>query len=192
MNRINLTAIKKFIGLILIVSIIFTFSSKNDKQFFKDQIGIEDNDNKYIYDEAAIRQFEFERTKDPALGYVSEEKLFTAYKYPERSKQIEAASRTASAIWIERGPNAKDIMDVKIFLNPVKNEMKISFSASGNGTALYQIKGLNGQLYLKKEEDISYMGGYIREWNIQNLKPGTYLFTVLYNDKKVTKKFSKI
>ena len=46
-------------------------------------------------------------------------------------------------------------------------------------------------VYWKKDENISSTGDYIRNWNMQKLQPGTYMFTVLYNDKKVSQKFVK-
>ena len=69
--------------------------------------------------------------------------------------------------------------------------MKVAFASSGNGVAHYQVTSSNGQVCWKKDEDISATGEYIREWNMQSLKPGTYLFTIVYNNKKITQKFSK-
>ncbi|MDQ6756335.1 MAG: T9SS type A sorting domain-containing protein, partial [Bacteroidota bacterium] len=116
---------------------------------------------------------------------------FANIYYRIKSKNAFGNIYYSNVIYLQKGIDIKDITEVKIFPNPVKTEIKISFSASGNGKAQYQITGINGQLYLKKEEQISYTGDYIREWNVQNLKPGTYMFAILYNDKKVTKKFSK-
>lgn len=66
----------------------------------------EDHDG---YDGAAARdQFEFERIKDPALGYVPMERLMTAVDYTSRTKEAARMNRTAKTAsvlsWQERGP----------------------------------------------------------------------------------------
>ena len=46
---------------------------------------------------------EIEKTKDPALGYVPIERLWTAMDYTENLKR-ENNYRTLSLLWTERGP----------------------------------------------------------------------------------------
>ena len=56
------------------------------------------------YDGPAERSLlEFEKTKDPSLGYVPIERLWTAMDYTENLKR-ENNYRTLSLLWIERGP----------------------------------------------------------------------------------------
>ncbi|MDQ6755630.1 MAG: exo-alpha-sialidase, partial [Bacteroidota bacterium] len=108
MKKISTHSIKRFIWLLLLTITIFSFPSKNHKQILTATADTEENEsNKDMYDEAAAaQQFEFERTKDPALGYVPKDRLFAAYQAAERSKQIAASSRAALVSWVERGPNA--------------------------------------------------------------------------------------
>jgi hypothetical protein len=73
----------------------------------------------------------------------------------------------------------------------VRTDLKIAFAASGKGLAHYRVTGINGQVVWKKDEEISSTGDYIREWNMQALNPGNYLFTVIFDNKKITQKFSK-
>src|SRR3978361_1063735 len=57
-----------------------------------------------MYDGAgAAQEFEIEKTKDPALGYVPKERLYAAMEFAEQSKR-EQGFRT-QGVWVERGPN---------------------------------------------------------------------------------------
>jgi hypothetical protein len=98
----------------------------------------------------------------------------------------------SNVIHLQKGIDTKDITSVKLFPNPVRSDMKITFAASGNGIAHYQVTAANGQVCWKKDEEISATGEYSREWNMKGLQPGTYLFTIVYNNKKITQKFSKL
>ncbi|HEY0679270.1 MAG TPA: T9SS type A sorting domain-containing protein [Chitinophagaceae bacterium] len=56
------------------------------------------------YDGPAERdQLEFEKTKDPALGYVPYDRLMTAIEYTEDQKKANV-NRTSALLWVERGP----------------------------------------------------------------------------------------
>ncbi len=112
--------------------------------------------------------------------------------YRVKGKNMFGNISYSNVIHLQKGAETKDISGVKIFPNPVKNNMKIAFASSGNGLAHYQITSGNGQVCWKKDEDISATGEYIREWDMQYLKPGTYLLTISYNNKKISKKFSKL
>ncbi|HUS01229.1 MAG TPA: T9SS type A sorting domain-containing protein, partial [Chitinophagaceae bacterium] len=118
--------------------------------------------------------------------------LTTDIYYRVSGKNILGNITYSNVIHLKKGVEIKDIADINIFPNPVRANMKISFAASGNGIAQYRVTAINGQVCWKKEEDISATGEYIREWNMQTLKPGTYLFTIVYNNKKITRKFSKL
>lgn len=117
---------------------------------------------------------------------------YTDIYYRIKGKNILGNISYSNVIHLKKGVEIKDIAGVKIFPNPVKNDMKISFAASGKGLAYYKITATSGQVVWKKDEEISSTGEYIREWNLQALKPGTYLFTVVYNNKKITQKFIKL
>ena len=112
--------------------------------------------------------------------------------YRVQGKNIFGNVSYSNVIHLQKGIDTKDITNVRLFPNPVRSDMKISFSASGTGIAHYQVTGSNGQVCWKKDEEISATGEYSREWNMKGLQPGTYLFTVLYNNKKITQKFSKL
>jgi hypothetical protein len=112
--------------------------------------------------------------------------------YRVKGKNIFGNVSYSNVIHLQKGVETRDITAVKIFPNPVRNNMKVAFASSGSGIAHYQITSVSGQVCWKKDEDISATGEYIREWNMQSLKPGTYLFTIIYNNKKITHKFSKL
>jgi hypothetical protein len=111
--------------------------------------------------------------------------------YRVKGKNILGNISYSNVIHLKKGVDTKDISAIKLFPNPVKTTVKISFAASGNGLVHYQVTSSTGQVCWKKDETISLTGEYIREWNLQNLKPGTYLFTIAYNNKKITQKFVK-
>ncbi|HEY8687674.1 MAG TPA: T9SS type A sorting domain-containing protein [Chitinophagaceae bacterium] len=112
--------------------------------------------------------------------------------YRIKSKNIFGNIGYSNVIHLQKGVDTKDITRVKIFPNPVRNNMKLAFASSGSGVAHYQVTSSNGQVCWKKDEDISANGEYIREWDMQALRPGTYLFTIVYNNKKISQKFSKL
>lgn len=117
--------------------------------------------------------------------------LFSDIYYRIKSKNIRGAITYSNTIHLQKGVDNRSISEIKIFPNPVLDELKVAFSASGKGKVYYQVTGVNGQVFWKREEDISDTGDYIRKWNMQSLQPGTYLFTIVYNDKKISQKFSK-
>src|SRR5436853_6863646 len=64
-----------------------------------------DGDNEEKYDNPNSRDsLEFEKLKDPSLGYVPMERLGRAIDYTENQKKIARQSRDASLTWTERGP----------------------------------------------------------------------------------------
>lgn len=117
---------------------------------------------------------------------------FSDIYYRIKGKNIFGNISYSNVIHLQKGVDTKDITGVKVFPNPVKTDMKIAFAASGKGIVHYQVTAINGQVCWKKDEDISATGNYIREWDMQALKPGTYLFTIVYNNKKISQKFSKL
>lgn len=63
--------------------------------------GEEENEE---YDGPAERdQLEFDKTKDPALGYVPYDRLWNALNYTEDLKKADA-NKVAALLWVERGP----------------------------------------------------------------------------------------
>lgn len=112
--------------------------------------------------------------------------------YRIQGKNIFGNVSYSNVIHLKKGVEIKDIAEVKIFPNPVKTVMKVAFAASGKGIAHYRVTAINGQAVWKKDEELSSTGEYIRTWNMQHLNPGTYLFTIVYNNKKITQKFSKL
>lgn len=66
----------------------------------------EHEDEDEAYDGPMERdELEFEKIKDPALGYVPTDRLGTAIDYTERLKNSGSNNRISSLLWTERGPN---------------------------------------------------------------------------------------
>lgn len=112
--------------------------------------------------------------------------------YRVKGKNIFGNVSYSNVIHLQKGTDTKDITGVKIYPNPVKDNINMGFAASGEGIINYQITGINGQACWKQQELISGTGDYLRSWNMQALKPGTYVFTTTYNTKKISQKFIKL
>lgn len=149
----------------------------------------------------AITTYEIESsTNGTYFKKVSAPQLNTSYLdqpassdiyYRIKGKNILSNISYSNVIHLKKGINITDIAGLKLFPNPVKTDLKVAFAASGKGLVHYQVTSVNGQVVWKKDEDIAATGEYIRDWNMQTLKPGTYLFTIVYNNKKITQKFTK-
>src|SRR5215212_11408863 len=102
----NLTG--KFALLFFAATVTF-FSCNNNHESFSEEEEFEKEGGDMYNEAAKAQQFEFERTKDPVLGYVPKERLAAAYQATERSKQIAIRSRIASVTWTERGPTSDEV-----------------------------------------------------------------------------------
>jgi trimeric autotransporter adhesin len=94
--------------LYLICAALCTFSIISCKQTThpeeKVTVQTESEEENEEYDGPAERdQLEFDKTKDPALGYVPYDRLAAAIDYTENLKKANA-NKTAALLWIERGP----------------------------------------------------------------------------------------
>ena len=111
--------------------------------------------------------------------------------YRIKSNSNQGGISYSNVINLKNDRSTQDLSDIKIFPNPVTDYINLAYSLSGNGKVSYSIRSINGQMVWNKEEDISLTGDYQRKWNINSLKPGTYVLTILFNDKKVSQSFSK-
>ena len=112
--------------------------------------------------------------------------------YRVKGKNIFGNVSYSNVIHLQKNVVARDVDGLKIYSNPVKDNLKVSFTATAPGLVHFQVTASSGQVCWKRDEDISSTGQYVREWNIQSLKPGTYLFTIVTNNKKITQKFAKL
>jgi len=112
--------------------------------------------------------------------------------YRVQGKNIFGNVSYSNVIHLKKGVDINNITALKLFPNPVSSDMKISFAASGKGLAHYQVTTASGQVCWKKDEEISATGEYLRQWNMRALKAGTYIFTIVYDNKKITQKFTKL
>jgi hypothetical protein len=97
-----------FTLLLLLISgsyyFFFASKSSNTELVFAEEEG-EDDDDKEGYDGPMLRdQFEADRIKDPALGYVPYDRLFTAISYTQQLKTSLQSQRLQALLWEERGP----------------------------------------------------------------------------------------
>ena len=101
---------RKFYLLVLCAAIcaFFIVSCRQSSQNVTPEMAVvnpaEEEEEDEGYDGPAERdRLEFEKTKDPALGYVPYDRLMTAIDYTENLKKSNP-NRTAALLWTERGP----------------------------------------------------------------------------------------
>jgi hypothetical protein len=80
---------------------------------------------------------------------------------------------------------------VKLYPNPVKDNLSIAFNAPAKGTANYTVTNTAGQTVWRKQEELGFSGNYNVTENIATLKPGSYIFTVTMNGTKASQVFIK-
>jgi hypothetical protein len=80
---------------------------------------------------------------------------------------------------------------VKLYPNPVKDNLTIAFNAPAKGSANYTIASATGQIVWSKKEELAFTGNYNITENIAALKPGSYVFTVTMNGAKASQAFIK-
>ena len=78
-------------------------------------------------------EFEFEITKDPALGVVPRERLIQAYNYAEQLREEGTRNAIPNFNWVERGPNNFGGRTRSILVDPNDVTKKKVFAASPGG-----------------------------------------------------------
>jgi trimeric autotransporter adhesin len=106
----NKTILINRLVLIVLLSSVFLFQNCHTQQSTKTDLlqKVEPlkSEEKDEYDGPdKLAEFEFERTKDPALGYVPTERLLVAVE-EAKSSQARAPFSVLAGTWIERGPNS--------------------------------------------------------------------------------------
>ena len=128
-----------FIGFI----VLFYFHSDNQEQTRRISAKAESNVADFDGPHLAAQQ-DFERTKDPKLGYVPRERLYQAYLYAEKLRQAPANkknpsnnNKTLAAIsgitWTERGPNNVGGRTRAIMVDPNDGTYKTVFVGGADG-----------------------------------------------------------
>lgn len=96
---------RKFYLLLVGAALICAFFiiPKSNNQHVTPEVAVENHeDEEEGYDGPAERdRLEFEKTKDPALGYVPYDRLMTAIDYTDN---VRKSAKTGALLWVERGP----------------------------------------------------------------------------------------
>ena len=79
----------------------------------------------------------------------------------------------------------------KLYPNPVTDVLNFAFNAPVKGKAVYSVTTTAGQNVWNKKETITAAGSYTNTEDIRQLKPGSYIFTVMLNGEKVSQPFIK-
>ncbi|MEO6253022.1 MAG: T9SS type A sorting domain-containing protein [Ferruginibacter sp.] len=109
-----------------------------------------------------------------------------------RIKSIESNGiiKYSNTIRLFRTNTGSDIVITSLYPNPVQHELNLGFVAT-KGKMIYTITALNGQPVWRKEEDLQFSGGYLKNWNINSIPAGTYFITVSDGKEKASYKFIK-
>jgi hypothetical protein len=109
-----------------------------------------------------------------------------------RIKSIEANGliKYSNTIRLFKTNTGNSVEITSLYPNPVQNELYLGFVAV-KGKMIYTITSLNGQQVWRKEEDLQFSGGYLRNWNIASIPAGTYFITLSDGKEKVSYKFIK-
>lgn len=111
--------------------------------------------------------------------------------YRIKSHEITGAEKYSNTIKLFKSGSADKPAITSLYPNPVRNELNISFTVPQKGKTVFTITSLNGQVAWRREENLQYIGAYIKNWNSSELKPGYYLFTIHSGGEKFTQKFLK-
>jgi hypothetical protein len=112
--------------------------------------------------------------------------------YRVKSNELNGLERYSNTIKLfKNGTNDNKPAISNIYPNPVGNQFNVAFTVSQKGSVAYTITTLTGQVIWRKDEELQSVGAYLKSWNINWIKPGTYLFTVNSNGVSSTKKFIK-
>ena len=110
--------------------------------------------------------------------------------YRIKSTETNGLVKYSNTIKLFKTGNDHNMEIVSIYPNPVQNELVVNFNAE-YGHMSYMIHSLSGQAIWRKEEELSFTGAYRKSWNISQLPPGTYLFSIMTADIKRTQQFIK-
>ncbi len=110
--------------------------------------------------------------------------------YRVKSTEAGGLVKYSNTIRLSKSGSANELQISSLYPNPIQNDLNVGFVAE-KGHASYLVTSITGQQVWKKEEDLQFTGGYIRNWNISMLKPGTYIFTIVSGNKKSSQKFIK-
>lgn len=114
----------------------------------------------------------------------------TKVYYRIMSKEVNGLVKYSNTIKLFKTGNERSLEITSLYPNPVQNDLNVGFVAE-KGPVAYLVTSLNGQTVWKTEEDLQYTGGFMKSWNIGTLKPGTYIFTMVSNGSKSSKKIIK-
>lgn len=88
--------------------------------------------------------------------------------------------------------SAGSLQIVKLYPNPLRDGLlRVDFSVTEKGRAVYVITNTAGQVIWKNEEELSRTGSHRITADLSSLKAGTYVFTVTINGKKASQVFIK-
>ena len=110
--------------------------------------------------------------------------------YRIRSNEASGIKRYSNTIKLFKTGADNNVEITSLYPSPAQYDLNIGFTAEKGRTA-YVITSLTGQIVWRKEEDLQFTGGYLKNWNISGIKAGTYIFTVISGNKKASQKFVK-
>ena len=111
--------------------------------------------------------------------------------YRIKSNETNGIKKYSNTIKLFKNGVNNNIEITSLYPSPVQSDLNIGFTAE-KGRVAYVITSLTGQTIWRKEEDLQFTGGYLKNWNISGIRAGTYIFTIISGDKKASQKFVKL
>jgi hypothetical protein len=109
-----------------------------------------------------------------------------------RIKSIESNGiiKYSNTIRLFKTSSSSKIEITSLYPNPLYNELNLGFLAA-KGKMTFTITALNGQQVWRKDEELQFSGGYLRNWNINSIPAGNYVITLSDGKEKASYKFIK-
>jgi len=111
--------------------------------------------------------------------------------YRIKSKEAAGNDRYSNSIRLFKNSTGNELTLQNIFPNPVQNDINIAFSVSAKGSVTYLVTNLAGQVVMKKEEYLQYIGAYKKSWSLRGLVAGAYDLTIVSNGERRSQRFVK-
>lgn len=81
--------------------------------------------------------------------------------------------------------------DVKVYPNPLNNNLNISYNLPISDEVLLEIYDYNGKLLIRKDIGSLNMGNHIHQLNTTKLSSGIYILTIKGEQRSISKKIIK-
>ena len=111
--------------------------------------------------------------------------------YRIKSNETTGNDRYSNSIRLSKNNSANALSLQRIFPNPVQKDINIAFTVSAKGPVIYLVTNLAGQIIMKKEENLQFVGAYNKNFSLLGIPPGVYTLTLVSGTERRSQKFVK-